>query len=53
MIFLDGKIGSSNDSYYNFKSKCAKIIKLQEINNNKLAKHKPRYATYKRKKLTK
>ncbi len=53
MIFLDGKLSSSNNTCYKFKSKCEKVIKLQEIKNNKLAKHKPRFCTYKKKKLTK
>ena len=53
MIFLNGKVSNSTSTCYKFKSKSEKIIKLQEINNNKLAKHKPRFCTYKRKKLTK
>ena len=52
MIFLDGKV-SSNDSYYSFKSKCSKIIKLQEIKTNKIVNSKPRIYTYKKKTLSK
>lgn len=53
MIFLDGKLSSSNNTCYKFKSKCEKIIKLQEINKNSIANHKPRFCTYKKIKLTK
>ena len=49
MIFLDGKLSSSNNTCYKFKSKSEKIIKLQEINKNSIANHKPRFCTYKKK----